>query len=118
MSAGVRNVLIVLVLAAAVWAIPGGGTAAGIVAAFISVGFAVGIWLALSFVYRNFRSTIYGLGDQNRGMLYGGLAGLLFAGAAADRFFDTAGGTLIWFAVLAASIFVLVLVFQRYRAYD
>lgn len=113
-----RNVLIVLLIAAAVYAIPGGGTAADVVGTLISVAFAVSIWLALVYVYRNFRTTIYGLGDRHRGFLYAGLAGILFAGAAADRFFDSGPATLLWFAIVVLSVYALFATFQRYRSYD
>ena len=118
MSATARNVLIVLLIAAAVYAIPGGGQTADIVAEVIAIAFAVSIWLALVFVYRNFRTTIYGLGDRHRGLLYGALATLLFAGAAAARFFDTGAGTLVWFAMVCAAVYALVMVWRHWRAYD
>src|SRR3712207_8673938 len=69
-----RNIGIVLLLAVAVYAVPGGGTAAGIIGALISIAFAVGIWLFLMRMYREHRATIFGLGDRHRGFLYGGLA--------------------------------------------
>lgn len=112
-----RNILIVLLIAAAVYAVPGGGTAAGVVGAIVSIGFAVAIWFALVYVYRNFRTTIYSLGDRHRGMLYGGLAAILFLGAAADRFFDTAAGTFAWFAILAAAAYALIATFRHWREY-
>ena len=112
-----RNIAIVLVIALAVWLVPGGGTAASLVAAFISIAFGVAIWFALVYVYRNFRTTIYSLGDQNRGLLYGVLASVLFLGAAADRFFDSAAGTLVWFAILGVAIYGAVTVFRSWREY-
>jgi hypothetical protein len=112
-----RNIAIIVLIAAAVWAIPGGGTAAGVVGALISVAFSVAIWLALVYVYRNFRTTIFSLGEQHRGMLYGGLAAILFLGASADRFFDSAPGTLVWFAILAGAAYALIETFRRWREY-
>ena len=112
-----RNIAIVLAITLAVWLVPGGGTAAALVGAFISIGFGVAIWFVLVYVYRNFRTTIYSLGDQNRGMLYGALASILFLGAAADRFFDSAAGTFVWFAILVAAIYAAVTVFRSWREY-
>ncbi len=111
-----RNILIVLLIALAVYAIPGGGTAAAVVGQLISIAFYVSIWFALVYVYRNFRMTIFTLGDQHRGMLYAGLASILFLGAAADRFFDDAILTLLWFAILAAAAYCLVATFRHWRA--
>jgi hypothetical protein len=66
-------------------------------------------------VYRNFRLTIFTLGDRHRGMLYGGLAAILFLGAAADRFFDDSVLTLFWFAILGAAAYALVATFRHWR---
>ncbi len=112
-----RNILIVLLIAAAVYAVPGGGTAAGIVSTLISIAFAVSIWFALVYVYRNFRTTIFGLGDRHRGMLYGGLAAILFLGASADRFFDSSVGTLAWLTILGAAAYALYETFRHWREY-
>jgi hypothetical protein len=112
-----RNILIILLIALAVWAVPGGGIAAGVVGQIISVAFLVAIWFALVYVYRNFRTTIHGLGDQHRGMLYGGLAAILFLGASADRFFDTSALTLVWFVILGAAAYCLIETFRHWREY-
>ena len=112
-----RNILIVLLIALAVWAVPGGGTAASVVGELISVAFAVAIWFVLVYVYRNFRTTIFSLGDQHRGMLYGGLAAILFLGASADRFFDDSLLTLVWFAILGGAGYALIATFRAWREY-
>src|SRR3712207_5504787 len=113
-----RNIGIVLLLAVAVYAIPGGGTAAGIISALISIAFAVGIWLFLMRMYREYRTTIFGLGDQHRGFLYAGLAAILFLGASAGSWFDSAPLTLLWFVILAAAIYALVATFRYWRSYE
>ena len=112
-----RNILIILLLAVAVYAVPGGGTAADIIGELISIAFAVAIWFALVYVYRNFRTTIYSLGDQNRAWLYAAGAAVLFLGASADRFFDSAAGTFVWFAILGMAIYAAVTVFRSWREY-
>ena len=68
-STGLRNIGIVLLLAVAVFALPGGGTAAGVIQSLLSIAFGVGIWLILLRTYREHRLTIYGLGDQYRAVL-------------------------------------------------
>ena len=117
MGAAPRNIAIVILIAAAVYALPGGGTAADLVGGFISAAFMVAIWLGMVYVYRNFRTTIYSLGDQYRGLLYAGLASLLFLGCSASRFFDTAGGTFAWFAILGAAVYALIATFRHWREY-
>ncbi len=116
-SSTARNVLIILVLALAVWALPGGGTAADVIGQLISIAFFVALWFALVYVYRNFRMTIFTLGDRHRGMLYGGLAAILFLGASAGRFFDSAAGTFAWLAILGAAAYALVATFRHWREY-
>ena len=112
-----RNILIIVLIAAAVYAVPGGGTAAGIVSALISVAFALAIWLVLVYVYRNFRTTIFSLGDRHRAILYASLASILFLGASAGRFFDSPAGTFAWLAILGAAIYGAVAVFRHWREY-
>ena len=112
-----RNIAIILAIALAVWLVPGGGTAASIIGALLSIGFGIAIWLLLVYVYRNFRTTIYSLGDTNRGLLYGALASILFLGASADRFFDSAAGTLVWLAILGAAVYAAITVFRSWREY-
>jgi hypothetical protein len=113
-----RNVGIILVLAAAVYALPGGGTAAGVLLGLISVAFAVAIWLFLHHMYREHRMTIFGLGDRFRGIFYASLAALLFAGAAASEWFDNGPLTLLWFVVLAAAVYGLVATYRYWREYS
>ena len=112
-----RNILIILLIAAAVWALPGGGTAAAVVAGIIGAAFSVAIWLVLVYVYRNFRTTIFSLGDQYRGMLYGAGAAILFLGASYGRLLDTGVGTFVWFALLGAAAYSLIAVFRHWREY-
>ena len=117
MGPSTRNIGIVVLIALAVWLIPGGGTAAGIFGALISVAFFVAIWFALVYVYRNFRTTIFSLGERHRAFLYGGLAALLFLGASAERFFDDAALTFVWFAILGAAAYALVATYRHWREY-
>ena len=112
-----RNILIVLLIAVAVYALPGGGTAAAIVGALISIAFTVAIWFALVYVYRNYRTTIYSLGDNYRLMLYAGCASILFLGASARRFFDDPTLTFVWFAILGAAGYMLYATFRHWREY-
>ena len=116
-STTLRNIGIVLVLAVAVYALPGGGTAAGVIQALLGVAFAVGVWLVLMRLYREHRLTIYGLGDRFRGILYASLAALLFAGAASGRagWFGSPALVVLWFVVLGAGVYGLVMTWRHWR---
>ena len=102
----------------AVFALPGGGTGAGVVSALIGIAFSVGIWLFLMRMYTENRMTIFGLGDKFRLIFYASLAGLLFAGAAAEQWWDNGALTVAWFLLMAACIYGLVATYRHWRAYD
>ena len=118
MNTTVRNVGIVLLLAVAVFALPGGGTGAAIVEALLGIAFGVGIWLFLMRMYREHRMTIFALGDRYRGVLYASLLGLLFCGAAYGRWTDDAALTFAWFILLVACFYGLYATFRHWRAYE
>jgi hypothetical protein len=98
-----RNVAIILVIAAAVAFIPGGGTTAGLVGA---VRF-----------YREHRLELDGLGDRWRGLLYGAIGAVVLALAALPRLKDTSGGTLVVVAVLGGAAYAFYAVWRHYREY-
>ncbi len=65
-----RNVAIVLVIALAVYLLPGGGRVADTFQALLYIGFGVGFgYLGLQ-LYREHRVAVYGLGDRHRALLY------------------------------------------------
>ena len=116
-STTLRNIGIILLLAVAVFALPGGGTGAAIVSALIGIAFSVAIWFFLMRMYREHRMTIFALGDRYRAIFYGSLAGLLFAGASAARWWDSGGLTVLWFVVVGLAIYGLVATYRHWRAY-
>ena len=112
-----RNILIILALAAAVQFAPGGGDTAALVNAILfTLLNVVFVYFGVRF-YRERRADIYGLGDRGRALLYGGLAGLVLALAATNRWLSTGAGVVLWALVLVASIVALAMVFQQYREY-
>lgn len=113
-----RNVAIIILVAAAVYALPGGGATASIIGELVSIAFAIAIGLLLVRLYREHRSTIFGLGDRHRGLLYGALAALLFAAAAARRMFEAGGAfALLWVVLVAGASYALYLVWRQHREY-
>src|SRR5581483_8792424 len=71
MTKNILNIVIVLVLAALVVAIPGGGTGASIAIQAVSLAFLASlVWFA-SIKYRQHRAELYALGDNRRLALYG-----------------------------------------------
>jgi hypothetical protein len=112
-----RNMAIVLLIAAAVYLLPGGGRAANTFEALLWIAFGIGIaYLGLR-AYREYRIALHGLGDQHRGLLYGGLAGSVFAYAARSRMWQTGLGELAWFVLAGLVVYVLLAVYRHWRAY-
>ncbi len=115
MSATARNVLIVLVLAGAVYGIPGGGRTALFVQAVLSILITVSIAFIGWRLYREHRIAIFSLGDRYRGMLYGAVGAAVLMMAIRERLWDTTAGTLLWFAVIVAASYSLVVVYRQHR---
>jgi hypothetical protein len=112
-----RNIAIVLVIALAVYLLPGGGRAANIFSALLYIGFGVGFgYLGLQ-LYREHRVAIYGLGDRHRALLYGGLALTMFAITARERMWQTGTGELVWFVLVGCVLYAFLTVYRRWRAY-
>jgi hypothetical protein len=112
-----RNVAIVLVIAAAVYLLPGGGRAASTFEAALLAAFALGIGYLGLRLYREHRVAIHSLGDRHRGLLYGGLALAYFALMARARMWQTGLGELVWFVIVGLVIASLMAVYRRWRSY-
>jgi hypothetical protein len=113
-----RNVAIILVIAVAVWKLPGGGTAANTIGNIFSVLFIGGLFVLGYRVYMERREAILGLEERQRGLLYGALALAAFALIATRRMWDAGGlGALIWFAMISAAGYAIYSVWRAYSSY-
>ncbi len=112
-----RNVAIVLVIAAAVYFLPGGGRAASTFEAALWVAFGLGIGYAGLRLYREHRVALYGLGDRHRAMLYGAVALGVFAYMARARMWLTGVGEIAWFVMVGAVVYSLLEVYRYSRTY-
>jgi hypothetical protein len=112
-----RNVAIIVVIAAGVYFLPNGGRVANTFESLLWVAFGVGIgYLGLRF-YRENRVALHGLGDRHRGLLYGSLAGAMFALTARPRMWETGAGELAWFVLVGLIVSSLLAVYRHWRAY-
>src|SRR5438445_13047530 len=100
-----RNIAIVLVIAAAVYAVPGGGRAASTFEAVLLAGFGLGIGYLGLRQYRENRIALHGLGDRYRALLYGALALGAFALTARQRMWDTGLGELVWYVLVGFAVY-------------
>jgi hypothetical protein len=114
----VRNIGIVLVLAAAIAFVPGGGTTADVIGGVLSTLILVSLVFFVVRLYREHRLDLEGLGDRWRGLLYGAIGIAVLAMAARPRLrAQGEGGTLVWVALLAGAAYTVYLVWRHYREY-
>jgi hypothetical protein len=112
-----RNVAIILILAAVVHFVPGGGDAATVVGAVLSTLILASFVALAARWYLEHRMDLESLGERWRLVLYGSIALIVFAMAARDRLIGTSGGALLWLACLIAAGFGLYRVWRRWREY-
>jgi hypothetical protein len=112
---GVRTALIVVAIAAVVWAIPSGERSTEAVGQALSALIWAAIVLLGVRLYREGRGRIELLGDAHRLLLYGAIGLIVVAMAARPSMVGTGGGTLLWIVLLAAAAAMLFAVFQRWR---
>ena len=117
MTSTVRNVLIILALAAVVMLVPGGGNAGSAILELLVIAMLASLaWLAVR-LYREHRADIYGLGERNRAILYGAIGVATITLIATDRLWDTGPGTLAWLALMALAGYGAYVVFRAAREY-
>jgi hypothetical protein len=114
--ATLRNIAIILALAAIVAFAPGGGEGADLISQLLSAIFTIAIALLLGRLYLQFRTDIYGLGDRWRFVLYASIGLIVVTLAATSRLFDSGPGTLVWFALLGGAAYALYLTYRQYRS--
>jgi hypothetical protein len=112
-----RNIAIIVVIAAAVHFLPGGGRAAHTFEAALWAAFAAGFGYLGLRLYRERRISIYGLGDRHRALLYVGIALALFAWASRSRMWQTGLGELVWFVIVGFIAYAAMEVYRYSRTY-
>ncbi|MEA2269564.1 MAG: hypothetical protein QOC64_2174 [Solirubrobacteraceae bacterium] len=112
-----RNVAILLVLAAAVAFVPGGGDTAALVGALLSTAILAAFVMFAARFYRENRMDIIGLGDRWRAILYGAIAVIVLAMAARTELAQTGAGLLLWLVAIAGASYALYRVWRHYREY-
>jgi hypothetical protein len=113
----IRNILIVLAIAAVVALVQGGVTAANVAIQAISLAFLGTIIWFLSMTYRQHRVTLYSLGDGRRALLYVALAVGTLTLTATSRLLGTGAGSVAWLLLLAGSAYAVFAVLWSARKY-
>jgi len=112
-----RNVAIIVLIALAVVALPGGSDVAGLVGALFSLLFAALLTYFAGRFYRDHQVDIYGLGDLDRGILYLSLGAIVVVLAASGSLTTGAVGTLVEIAALALCAAGLLRVYRNWQRY-
>jgi hypothetical protein len=112
-----RNVAIIVALAAAIVAVPGGSDTAGLIGAIFSLAIVALIAYFAGRLYRDHRVDLYGLGDRDRAILYCALGAIVVLLAASGRLTTSAAGTLVEVAGLALCAVGLLRVFRNWQRY-
>src|ERR1700739_2498369 len=102
-----RNIAIVLVLAALVALIPGGGTGATVAIQAVSLAFVATLGWFASVMYRQHRSTLYSLGDRRRALLYVALGVAAVTLTGTTRLWSTAAGSVAWLLLIGAALYTV-----------
>jgi hypothetical protein len=116
-TTGLRNLAIILALAALVYFVPGGGDAAALIGALLSTAILASFVMLAARFYRENRMDVIGLGTRWRATLYGALGVIVLAMAARPRLIETGGGTILWLAAVAGAAYAMYRVWRHYREY-
>ncbi len=113
----VRNIVIVLAIAAVVVIVPGGGTGASVVSQAVSLAFLAALAWFASVMYRQHRVTLYSLGDGRRAILYvaAGVAAVTLTGT--HRMWSSSAGQVAWLVLMGGAIYAAFAVIWAARKY-
>jgi hypothetical protein len=110
---------LVALLALALTALPGGGSALNLVWTVLTIVFFTVIALFVYRLYREHRFELDALATRQRLVLYCSVGLALLTFTATQRLFAQGGvGVLLWLALLAACSYGVFWVWMRYRSYE
>ena len=113
-----RNFAILILIAVAVWQLPGGGTATNTVNNVLGLIFAGGLVFFGYRMYMEHRSSLFMLEDKVRALLYGSLVLIALALIGTAKLWDEGGlAVLVWLALIGAGVYGCVTVWRTSREY-
>lgn len=104
----VRNVAIVAILALGLTVLPAGGNVAEAILSALSLTLLAALALLAVRYWGQTSFTRDAMTDRQRGLIYGGLGAIALMVAGADELFSTGVGTIVWLAIIVASIWLIV----------
>jgi hypothetical protein len=111
-----RNVLIVALLALAITVLPGGGNFTTGLLTGLTLVFLGAIGFFLARIWAQTEMTRDVMSDRQRLAFYAALGALALMIAGLDELFASGAGTLLWIAVVGASIWALVVIWREANA--
>lgn len=117
MLKNVRNIAIILAVAAAITLLPGGGRAASIAFQVVWIVFLATLFWFGVIMYRQHRVSLYSLGDRRRAILYAALAVAVLTLTATSRLWRTGGGSVAWLVLLALALYAVITIAWSARRY-
>jgi hypothetical protein len=113
----IRNVAIIVLIAAAIYAVPRGDFALGFLTQLISLLFLGALaWIGAR-LYREHRMDLEALGTRNRLLLYSAAGVVALTLSATNRLWSTGLGTIAWLALLSACAYAGYTVYRAAREY-
>ena len=112
-----RNILIILIIAALVVLIPGGGTGASVALQAVYLLFLATLGWFASMMYRQHRMTLYALGDRRRAVLYIALGVATVVLTGTSKLWQSSGGSVAWLVLLGAAVYAVIAVVWTARRY-
>ena len=104
-------------LALGVAFLPGGGNAAETVLAALYMGFLATIGFLGYRLYVQNQLTLSTLSDARRALLFGAVGAIALMIVGTDELLGDGLGTLLWIAVLAASVLAIIMVWREANTY-
>ena len=113
-----RNFAIVMLVALALTALPGGGQTLNVVMTLLSILFFTAIALFGYRLYRENQFALDSLSDRQRLVLYGSIGGAFLTFTSTPRLFDAGGvGVITWLALLGLCSYGVMWVWMSSRRY-
>ena len=115
--ATLRNIAIVMAIAALVAFVPTATRGAGVLISAVSLAFLAAIGWIASIMFREHRSDLYSLGEGRRAALYAALGVLAVTLTATPQLWATSAGSVAWLLLVGAGVYVSCAVIWAARKY-